>query len=350
MKIPSALLRVVAFLILCSAISGAQTYTVTDLGTIGGNLSYASAVNDSGQVVGSSYITKQNAIYHAFIWTAATGLQDLGTLGGNNSYALAINNAGQVVGCADVSPSIFIPGHAFLWTQATGMQDLGTLGGGSCALGINDAGQVVGLSTVSTNVDNHAFIWSAPTGMQDLGVPVSSNTFAASINNSGTVVGTYYSSTGGNHAFLWTQSGGVQDLGNLGIQEASAGGINDFGEAVGSSEVLPGSADLYAGFRWTTSGGLKRLPSPYPKSDATASAVSATGEIVGFALNSKIQQRATVWLTPSNVHDLNSLTVNSPMILVMAKGVNNVGQLVGVGRNKTNAALAHAFLATPTGK
>lgn len=350
MKIPSVFLRLAAFLILCGAFAVAQKYTVTDLGTIGGNLSYASAVNDSGQVVGSSYISKQNGIYHGFIWTAATGLHDLGTLGGNNSYALGINNAGQVVGCADVSPSNLVPGHAFLWTQAGGMQDLGTLGGGSCALGINDVGQVVGLSTVSTNVDNHAFIWSVSTGVQDLGVPVSSNTYAASINKNGMVVGTYYASSSGNHAFLWTQSGGVQDLGNLGIQQASAGGINDFGEAVGSSEVPPGSADLYAGFRWTTSGGLRRLPSPYPSSDATASAVSATGEIVGFALNSKIQQRATVWLTPSSVHDLNSLTVNSPMILVMARGVNSVGQIVGVGRLKTNAALAHAFLATPTGR
>ena len=162
------------------------------------------------------------------------------------------------------------------------------------------------------------------------------------------VVGTYYSSTSGNHAFLWTQSGGVQDLGNLGVQEVSAGGINDAGEVVGSSEVLPGSADLYAGFRWVSGARMSRLPSPYPKTDATASAINASGEIVGFALNSLIQQRATVWITPSKVHDLNTLTVNSPMILVMADSVNSLGQIVGVGRVKTNAALAHAFLATPT--
>jgi probable HAF family extracellular repeat protein len=342
-------LQLLTFLFLV-AFSEAQTYTVTDLGTIGGNLSHATAVNNAGQVVGSSYISQQNGIYHGFIWTASIGLQDLGTLGGNNSYANGINNAGQVVGCSDISTNNTIPGHAFLWTQAVGMQDLGTLGNGSCATGINDAGQVIGVFTVNSNSDNHAFIWSAATGMVDLGVPVSSNTYAASINSSGMVVGSYYSSTGGNHGFLWTQSGGVQDLGSLGVQEVSGGGINDFGEAVGQSEVPPGSADLYAGFRWTATGGMRRLPSPYPKSDAGASAINAAGEIVGSALNSKILPRATVWLAPSGVHDLNTLTVNSPLILERASALNRVGQIVGVGMVKNNPALSHAYLATPTGK
>ena len=126
--------------------------------------------------------------------------------------------------------------------------------------------------------------------MQDLGVPASSNTLATFINNGGMVVGTYYSSSSGNHGFLWTQTGGVQDWGNLGIQEVSAGGINAFGEVAGSSEVAPGRADLYAGFHWTASGGMRRLPSPFPKYDATASAISSTGEIVGFSLNSVLQQ------------------------------------------------------------
>jgi probable HAF family extracellular repeat protein len=333
-----------------ATISAAQTYTVTDLGTIGGNISYASGVNNAGQVVGSSYTSNKNAIDHGFIWTASTGLQDLGTLGGNNSYANAINNAGQVVGCSDISTNNTIPGHAFLWTQSGGMQDLGTLGNGSCATGINDAGQVIGVFAVNSNSDNHAFIWSASTGMVDLGVPVSSNTYAASINSSGMVVGTYYSSTGGNHGFLWTQAGGVQDLGNLGVQEVGGGGINDFGEVVGQSEVLPGSADLYASFRWTATGAMKRLPSPYPKSDAGASAINASGEIVGFALNSKILPRATVWLTSTSVHDLNTLTKNSPLILERASALNSVGQIVGVGMIKNNPALSHAYLATPTGK
>lgn len=338
---------VVLALLFLTVLSTAQKYTVTDLGVLGENISYANAINDSGQVVGSSYINQTTAAYHAFLWTAASGLKDLGTLGGQNSYAYGINNAGEVVGCADVSPSDLVPGHAFLWTESGGMQDLGSLGNGSCAFSINNAGQVVGYSTVNTNNDQHAFLWSAATGMQDLGVPVSSQTVATSINDSGMVVGTYYT-TLGTHAYLWTQTGGVQDLGNLGIPNASGGSINALGEIVGRSEVPPGRSDLYAGFFWTSTSRMRRMTSPYFGEDATASAISSTGEVVGFALNSQIEQRATVWLTPSKVHDLNHLTVNSPLTLEMANGVNSQGQIVGVGSEKANSTLAHAYLATPT--
>jgi probable HAF family extracellular repeat protein len=329
-------------ILLLAALAAAQTYTVTDLGVLGGNISNATSVNDSGQVVGLSYINKQTSVFHAFLWTSTAGMQDLGTFGGYNSYGEAINNAGQVVGCADLSPS---ETHAYLWTQATGLQDLGTLGGPlSCAYGLNDNGQVVGYSTVTGNDDQHAFIWSASTGMQDLGVPASSNTFANSINDSGQAVGTYYSSTG-YHAYLWTQTGGIVDLGNLGEDYATAGSINSYGEVVGRSSV---EGDDTIAYLWTPQGGMRGLPIPAKYVDATANAVSSRGVIVGFTLNPAIQQRATVWPNPTTVHDLNSVAVNSPIIMEMANGVNRNGQIAGVGRLKVNAAETHAFLATPT--
>ena len=72
------------------------------------------------------------------------GLTELGTLGGgySSSYASGINDAGQVVGFSTG------PDHAFITgPNGVGMTDLGTLGGGiSRATGINDAGQVVGYS------------------------------------------------------------------------------------------------------------------------------------------------------------------------------------------------------------
>jgi probable HAF family extracellular repeat protein len=334
-----------SILILCATLAGAQSYAVTDLGTIGGHISDAIAINDAGQVVGISYVTSQNASDHAFFWSASTGMLDLGTLGGNNSEALAINNAGQVVGCSDTTANI--NGHAFLWTQSGGMQDINSLGAGSCATAINDLGQVVGTFTVTSSFDTHVFLWTSSGGMQDLGLPVGST--VSGVNNSGVIVGVYPTALGGSRAYEWTSTGGLQDLGDLGGGVAFAGSINSYGEVVGSSLDAPSIADVYSGFRWTSGSKIQPLPSPYPGHDATASNIGSTGEIVGFALNSKIQQRATVWFQAgrgSVVYDLNQLTVNSPMILNLANSVNRSGQIVGIGHVKANPALAHAFLAT----
>src|SRR4051812_43468965 len=70
-------------------------YSVTELGTFAGSTtSYASAINNAGQVVGFSGFP----LSHAFLYSNGQ-MQDLGTLpGGQNSYAYAINNVGQVTG------------------------------------------------------------------------------------------------------------------------------------------------------------------------------------------------------------------------------------------------------------
>jgi probable HAF family extracellular repeat protein len=337
---------VLATLIACwTAIANAQ-YTITDLGVLAGHQSTAYAINDSGQVVGYSYANQNGTTIHAFLWTAATGMQDLGTLGGYNSVAEAINNAGQVVGCSDTSTGTTNHEHTFLWTQTDGMQDLGTLGLASCAAGLNDVGQIVGYSTISRDADSHAFLWTAATGMQDLGIPVSPITEGNSINDKGMVVGEY-SDSAGYHAFLWTQDGGIQDLGNLGEPFAIAGSINASGVVVGF-----GASPTYplAGFRWTASGGMQALPTPYPGYEFAAYTISPTGEIVGLGSNTIGLSRALVWFTPTDVHDMNSLTVNSPMILDVAYGVNSLGQIVGVGKLKSNSTEEHAFLANPNGK
>ena len=57
-------------------------YTVTDLGTLGGNSTTAYAVNASGKVVG--YATTLDGDTHAFLWENGV-MQDLGTFGGPDS-------------------------------------------------------------------------------------------------------------------------------------------------------------------------------------------------------------------------------------------------------------------------
>ena len=107
------------------------TYTITDLGTLGGTSSVAYGINAAGQVVGGAYTAPQavegaelfGGLFHAFLWQNGA-MADLGTLGGASSSATAINAAGQVVGESTTASRVH---HAFLW-QKWAVTDVGSLG------------------------------------------------------------------------------------------------------------------------------------------------------------------------------------------------------------------------------
>ena len=144
---------------------------------------YAYGINDSGQVVGTSDIginVPFGGTFHAFR-TAPNGAinratDDLGTLGGTYSSASAINNYGQVVGSSyllgDTVGGVTII-HAFRTAPNKRINpatdDLGTLAGGwwTAAAAIDNYGQVVGSSWINSDDTYHAFVYSNGM-MQDL--------------------------------------------------------------------------------------------------------------------------------------------------------------------------------------
>ena len=209
------------------------TYTVTDLGTLGGLQSNAYGINTAGQVVGYSFLP-DNTTSHAFLWQNEV-MTDLRTLGGTSSVATGINTAGKVVG---YSATPAVSSHAFLWDSV--MTDLGTLGGIlslSHAYGINTAGQVVGSSNIQDGENTtHAFLWENGV-MSDLGTIGGIHSFANGINDSSQVVGSATTSGNETHAIRW-QNGFMTDLNSLidsssGWTLITAVTINDNGEIVG---------------------------------------------------------------------------------------------------------------------
>src|SRR5438477_9429202 len=83
------------FLFFAAVARGEFRYAITDLGTLGGTASSATAINNNGQVVGYSSLADGST--HAFLYSAGA-MVDLGTLGGATSSPNDINDSGVVVG------------------------------------------------------------------------------------------------------------------------------------------------------------------------------------------------------------------------------------------------------------
>jgi probable HAF family extracellular repeat protein len=248
--------------------------TGADLGTLGGTTSDATAINESGLVVGKSKTAA--GLTHAFRWTSGTGMVDLGTLGGTGSDAADVNNAGVIVGSATTAASAG-ESHAFRWTAGGGMVDLGTLGGTSSrALAVSETGAVTGVVYFGVT-STHGFYWDTTHGMVDLGGIGGNSTVPLAINASGEVVGNAATATGfQNHAFHWDLAHGLLDIGTLGGEFSRAYDINDSGVVVGSADVTPGSGFTLHGYRWTAAGGMVDVGN---FTDAVA--VNAAGVIAG---------------------------------------------------------------------
>ncbi|HXM35288.1 MAG TPA: hypothetical protein VN920_08880, partial [Pyrinomonadaceae bacterium] len=223
-----------------------QRGVMRDLGTLGGPDAFAAYVNERGQVVGISYTnstpndTTGIPTVHTFLWENGR-MTDLGSLGGTLSFPNDINSRGQVIG------NMTLPGdlsqHPFLWERGR-LIDLGTFGGSNGdATWLNDAGEVVGWANFPGSMGRHAFVWRHGV-KKELGPPPGDVcSVAYGINSEGQVVGTSGVCHGAVHAVLW-EDGSAIDLNtvippNSALQLVFALSINDRGEIAGLG-VPPG--------------------------------------------------------------------------------------------------------------
>lgn len=308
-----------------------QSYSVVDLGTLGGTSSFATGLNNSGQVVG--YGTNAGGTLLPFIYSGGT----MSPIGSTSGQAMGINDSGLVVGFY-----FGAGGGADLPFFSSGGGAPTNLPGTGRALSVNASGDILVRSalggTTSAVYSGGSF---GPT-MPLLG---------SSINNAGVVAGNFVSG-GRPHAAIYsggvltdlTLSGGIPGPSSYGIA------INNTGQVALTSQATT----MFSSYRFAggTSMSIGMLTAPGTPGagtpDVQAMAINSAGWIVGHAdvPNDVVPFSGHAFLFDgTTMVDLNNLiSPGSGWRLTGATGINDAGWIVGTGVIGGNS---HAFLLMP---
>jgi len=373
------------------ATSSGYSYTVANLGTLGGSVSGATSINNAGWISGLSTLPSGSYL-NAALWRDGSAPVDLGTLGGPNSAVEwpVKNDHGLVSGISETGAAqklgeiwscalAFFPqppsGHicrGFAWEDGR-MKALPTLGGNNgFAAGANDAGEIVGWAEtrkhdstcVSPQVLGFQAVVYTPWRRQKIRAlrPYrgDKDSAATEINDRGQVVGISgicdqaVGRFTAKHAVMW-DDGRTIDLGNLGgVAWNTPMAINRHGVVVGFAD-LPGDTSGTpnpVAFIWTRQHGMQSLGTLPGDTNSEAYGINDEGVVVGQSFSAS-SSRAFVW-AHGKMTDLNSLVPPSAQLyLIYANDVNDDGVIVGGACVLVSGACgseAPAYAATPTGR
>jgi probable HAF family extracellular repeat protein len=230
-----------------------QFFHMSALRTLGGNNGQASAINDSGQIVGfaeNGIVDStcppppfpRNRIQLPVLWEKGKA-QALPTVGSDpDGDAFWINDKGQAVGDSGNCTQTIL--HAVSWENgnASALPDFKT---GAIAYSINNQGQIVGTVGSADNTTQYGALWQNDT-LTNLGIlPGDFGGLATGINNKGQVVGSNFDSNfNWSHGFIW-QDNVMTDLNTLfpassNLFAVMANKINERGQISGMAIVLSG--------------------------------------------------------------------------------------------------------------
>jgi len=310
----------------------------------------------------ANFPTITNQICMGFLWQNGVMSALAPLAGGLDSYASGINNRGQVVGWAEngvhettcLTPQV-LQFEAVIWGPKLGQitqlrPESGDLDGAATA--INDQGQVVGISGICDQAvgrysAKHAVIWNdgVPTDLGNFDGGVAWNTPTA-INSRGQVAGfaNLANTEGGAFnpvGFIWSKGKGIQEISPVGTDANNfAWGLNDLGVAVGDS-CTDNTFSSCRAYLWQN-GVVTDLNSVIQPGSALylvlANDVNDSGEIVGYALDNSSGDLVGFLAVPSNGGNADQIAAAAPRNLQPSVLPERVRQQL---RQRVMGKLAH---------
>ena len=337
----------------------APLFRAVDLGVLPGWTSgQAYDVNDQRQVCGVLF--DEDAIGVAFVWLPRpahglpAGMSELGMLplgGVEASTASAINDCGQIVGTSYGYAGLDTRTRAFVWQDGE-LRDLGAFpdspNGNSTAAAIDQRGNIVGSSTLArgSGFTSHALATRVVCGdrgqgeLVDLGDLDGFGSTAVALNARGDIVGSSYYFTPalfGARAILRDSRGRrLQELPMpTGAISCEAKAISDQGLVAGSCAFLGESSQHLVLWRriradWSSED-LGAVPGAQ---SCVPTAVDETGRVFGWSLaQGATEARAFVWID-GRFHQLDDLILtDEPVRITYTGGINRRGDLAAGGTN-----------------
>lgn len=196
----------------------------------------AFGLNNLGQIVGGLNSG------HAFVTTISGAFQDLGVFGGTSAQATAINDSGVIVGLSSTSSSTGVTSRVFVRYPDGSVHFIGLPPGFTSAVNwgvkLNNAGQVLFRAT-SAGSAPAAFVWRSGTTTPITVPGCMPGIEVMDINSYGQVVGNCTLANGYLAAFIWQD--GVSRLlpTPSGSTSRTAHAINNQGDVVGTVTLTP---------------------------------------------------------------------------------------------------------------
>jgi probable HAF family extracellular repeat protein len=294
----------------------------TGLGALYPEESYATGINDFGQVVGWSTVRSPEGFIDfggGFIWMRWSGLLALTSVGIPLEYPAAINLRGEIVGSAPVAGYR----HVKLFVPGAGIADLTPGAVHASPVDMNERREIAANFRVAS--ETRARYYSEATGWIDMGTFGGAYSRAHALNNRGDVVGEAQTVSGSYRAFVWSRTQGMRSLPG---EPSAAYGINDRQEIAG---VRDGQAVV-----WRRGGQVEELGVRGEYANGSvATDINELSQVVGYAWPGNTEEHAFFWTAEKGMLDLGSLDTET--CASAAARINNAGQIIGWTRTAPTA-------------